>query len=150
MYYMDQAPTHPIHVEPMVNGKPCDLEVDTGAAVSIMSERRVQSILPEVQLQKTNMSLRMYTSEKIPVKGNLQVQVRYGQQQKSLTCYVVKGDSPCIMGRDWVKHIRLNWKDIGVTMLDTTQARLKLLLEKYSDVFKDELGTMNSIRANFM
>ena len=54
------------------------------------------------------------------------------------------------MGRDWVKHIRLDWKDIGVTMLDTTQAQLKLLLEKYSDVFKDELGTMNSLQANFM
>ena len=32
-------------------------------------------------------------------------------------------------------------------MLDITQTRLKSLLEKYIDVFKDELGTMNSIRA---
>ena len=33
-------------------------------------------------------------------------------------------------------------------MLDSTQSQLKsLLLEKYDDVFRDELGTMNSIRA---
>ena len=145
--YMDQSSSHPIHVELLLDGKPCDLEVDTGAAVSILSEKRVKSILPGAQLQQTNVSLRTYTSEKIPVKGKLQVQVQYGQQRKSLTCYVVKGDGPCLMGRDWIKHICLDWKEIGVTMLDTTQSRLKSLLGKYSDVFKDELGTMNSIRA---
>ena len=51
------------------------------------------------------------------------------------------------MGRDWLKHIRLNWREIGLTMLDTTQTRVKSLLEEYGEVFKDELGTMNSIRA---
>ena len=51
------------------------------------------------------------------------------------------------MGRDWLKHIRLNWKEIGVTILET---RLKSLLDKYSDIFKDELGTMNSIRAELL
>ena len=49
------------------------------------------------------------------------------------------------MGRDC-----LNWKEIGVTILETTQTRLKLLLDKYSDIFKDELGTMNSIRAELL
>ena len=34
-----------------------------------------------------------------------------------------------------------------MTILETSQTRLKSLLDKYSDIFKDELGTMNSIRA---
>ena len=34
-----------------------------------------------------------------------------------------------------------------MTILETSQTRLKSLLDKYSDMFKDELGTMNSIRA---
>jgi hypothetical protein len=54
------------------------------------------------------------------------------------------------MGRDWLKHICLNWKEIGVTTLETSQTRLKSLLDKYSDIFKDELGTMNSIRAELL
>ena len=87
--------------------------------MSILSEKRVKSILPGTKLQQ---SLR---AEKIPVKGTIQVQVQYGQQRKSLTCYVVKGDGPCLMG---LKHIRLNWKEIGVTMLDNTQCG------KYGDV----------------
>ena len=32
-------------------------------------------------------------------------------------------------------------------MLDSTQSQLKALLEKYGNVFRDELGTMNSIQA---
>ena len=147
VFYMDQPTTRPIRVELDLNGQPCELEVDTGAAVSILSEARVNRILPGAQLTQTNVSLRTYTSEKIPVKGKLRVKVRYGQQEKLLTCYVVRGDGPCLMGRDWLKHIRLNWREIGVAMLDTTQSRLKSLLQKYGDVFKDELGTMNSIRA---
>ena len=71
--YMGQASTRPIHIDLLLDGKPCDLEVDTGAAVSIMSEKRVKSILPEAQLEKTNVSLRTYTAEKIPVKGKLRV-----------------------------------------------------------------------------
>ena len=54
------------------------------------------------------------------------------------------------MRRDWLKHIHLNWKEIGVTILETSQTRLKSLLEEYSDIFKDELGTMNSIRAELL
>ena len=143
---MDRESTRPIHVEVLLDGKPCDLEVDTGAAVSILSETRVNSILPGAQLLKTNVSLKTYTSEKIPVKGKLPVEVQYGHQKKSLACYAVRGDGPCLLGRDWLKHIRLNRKEI-VTMLDATQTRLKSLLDEYSDIFKDELGTMNSIRA---
>ena len=148
--YTEQASSHPIHVQLLLDGKPCDLEVDTGAAVSILSEKQLNRVLPGAQLKKTNVSLRTYTSQKIPVKGKLDVEVQYGQQRQSLTCYVVTGDGPCLMGRDWLKHIRLNWKEIGVTILETSQTRLKSLLDKYSDIFKDELGTMNSIRAELL
>ena len=41
----------------------------------------------------------------------------------------MRGDGPCLMGRDWLKHIRLNWKEIRIAMLDTTQSRLKSLLQ---------------------
>ena len=102
--YTEQASNHPIHVQLLLDGKPCDLKVDTGAAVSILSEKQLNRVLPGAQLKKTNVSLRTYTSQKIPVKGKLDVEVQYGQRQ-SLT---LTGDGPCLMGRDWLKHIRLN------------------------------------------
>ena len=53
----------------VLNGNPCDFEVDTGAAVSILSKKQLNRVLPGAQLKKTNVSLRTYTSQKIPVKG---------------------------------------------------------------------------------
>ncbi len=117
--------------------------------MSISTEKQVNRVLPGAQLKKVNVSLRTYTSQRIPIKGKLDVEVQYGQR-KSLTCYIVTGDGPCLIGRDWLKHIRLNWKEIGVTILETSQTRLKSLLDKYSDIFKNELGTMNSIRAELL
>ena len=69
-----------------------------------------------LKIRSSSVSLRIYMSEKIPVKGELQVQVQYGQQRKSLISYVVKEDGPYLMGRDWLKHMRFNWKEIHVTM----------------------------------
>ena len=61
----------------VLNGNPCDFEVDTGAAVSILSEKQLNRVLPGAQLKKMNVSLRTYTSQKIPIKGKLDVEVQY-------------------------------------------------------------------------
>ena len=73
--------------------------------------------------------------------------VQYGDQKKQLTLYVTKGEGPCIMGREWLKSIRLDWRTIGLATVDATQTQLHTLLETYKEVFRDELGTMNSVKA---
>ena len=73
--YIDRVATRPIYMELLLNGNPCDIEVDTGAAVSILSEKQVSLGLIGAQLQKTSVSLRTYTSQKILVKGKLQLQL---------------------------------------------------------------------------
>ena len=44
--YTEQASSHPIHVQLLLNGNPFDLEVDTGAAVSMLSEKQLNRVLP--------------------------------------------------------------------------------------------------------
>ena len=56
------------------------MEVDTGAAVSLAPESAVASILDSSELQPTNIVLKTYTGEQIPVKGTIVVDVKYGQQ----------------------------------------------------------------------
>ena len=70
----------PYMVKLEVYGHPLEMEVDTGAAVSLAPESAVAALLPAAQLQHTNVALKMYTGELIPVKGLLSVDVRYGQQ----------------------------------------------------------------------
>lgn len=51
------------------------------------------------------------------------------------------------MGREWLKSIRLNWKVIGLARIDINQSKVDGLLERYGEIFNDELGTMSGLRA---
>lgn len=139
--------SRPIRVEVQINGKPLSMEVDTGAAVSLISYKRLKQVLPRIRVQKTTVVLRTYTSEVIPVRGEVQVNVTYGEQKKQLTLYVTRQDGPCLLGREWLTSIRLDWKTIGLAAMDTSQTRLHEMLKCYDEVFQDELGTMKTIKA---
>ena len=67
--------TKPIRVEVQISGKPLSMEVDTGAAVSLISYKRLKQVLPRIKIRKTTVVLRTYTSEVIPVRGEVQVNV---------------------------------------------------------------------------
>ena len=45
------------------------MEVDTGAAVSIISEQGLRKILPDAEIKATIVKLRTFTSERIPLWG---------------------------------------------------------------------------------
>ena len=49
-----------------------------------------------------------------------------------------------LLGRNWLSKIRLDWHNIDYHQ----QPRVNLLLEKYSDVFVDELGTLKDYEAH--
>ena len=57
-----------------VNRKPLEMEVDTGAAVSIISTQTKKCLFPTLKVWKPSISLRTYTSELIPVLGQLKVE----------------------------------------------------------------------------
>ena len=148
VYSVGNHSSHPILVEVQVDGQELTMEIDTGAAVSIISEQELKKVLPDAEIKETNVKLRTYTSERIPLLGVTQVTVKYGEQSRKLTLYVTKGDGPCLLGREWLRSIQLDWKTIGLTILDTASTQVELLLKEYNEIFRDELGTMNSIQAS--
>jgi hypothetical protein len=105
VYSIGNRSNHPILVEVQVDGRELTMEVDTGAAVSILSEQGLRKILPDAEIKATNVKLRTFTSERIPLRGVTRVTVKYGDQSKKLTLYVTKGDGPCLMGREWLRSI---------------------------------------------
>ena len=98
----------PYRVQLEVGGKPLTMEVDMGAAVSLAPESAVTSLFSTHQLLPSSVILKTYTGEQIPVKGALKVNVKYGQQQyTNLTLLVIAGPGSCLMGRDWLRTVRL-------------------------------------------
>ncbi len=147
LFQIGARSSHPITVEIMVNDKMLEMELDTGAAVSIISEEARQKLFSGVSLQKSPVVQQTYTGEPMEVKGQLMVRVRYGAQEHTLPLTVIAGDGPTLLGRDWLQRVQLNWKSIGLAALDHGNDRVQGLLQKYKEVFRDELGTMSYFKA---
>ena len=114
LFVVQNKSSPPYNAELQVNGPPLTMEVDTGAAVSLAPESAVASLLTHSTLQPTGVILKTYTGEQIPVKGTMTVDVKYGQQHyKNLKLLVVSGSGPCLIGRDWLRVVRLDWRKIG-------------------------------------
>ena len=62
--------SHPITVQVQVNGKPIQMELDTGAAVSVISEQLHKKLFPDAKLRPAHALLRTYTGEPMAVTGD--------------------------------------------------------------------------------
>jgi len=88
----------PITVQLHINGTPLTMEVDTGAAVSIISAQTHKKFFPKASLQQTSIKLRTYMDEAMPVLGELAVDVTYQGNTYARTLYVVQGNGPSLLG----------------------------------------------------
>ena len=139
--------TPPILIELELNHKKLTMELDTGAAISLISQETMHELFLGIQLKPCDIVLKTYTSQKILVLGKFDVNVTYEDQEKVLTLVVIKGSGPSLIGRNWMTHIRFNWSVIKHTRSSTYHHELDLLLEKYKSVFNDTLGTMKNFTA---
>ena len=55
-----------------------------------MSEQQFRRLLPQGQVSKSTVVLRTYTSEVIPMLGEVQLNVQYKGQSYTLTAYITK------------------------------------------------------------
>ena len=62
-------------VDLLVNGKQFTMEVDTGVAISIISEATYKILFTDSELQKCNVVLRTYTNECMTVLRQFPVQI---------------------------------------------------------------------------
>ena len=142
LFQVSQPRTHqPMTVNVEINGQQLDMELDTGAAVTLISTQTHQQLFPDVPLINTSTVLTTYTGEKIPVAGAREVKVRYGGKRYSLKLHVVEGGGPSLLGRDWLSMMRLDWASIKLTNTQqSAQASMEALLDKYQEVFQEGLG----------
>ena len=109
--------SQPIKLEVEVNSHPLVMELDTGADVSLISEKTYRSHFSKSTLLPLNVPLRTYTGEQMQVLGKLKARVKYEQQSPcELTLVVVAGDGPSLFGRNWLRRyqkwpIRANHTD---------------------------------------
>ncbi len=88
---MSNSRSQPLEVSVKVDGHPLNMEIDTGAAVTLISESTYHH-LGLRPLQPTTARLCTYSGEALGVLGKLEVEVQLGQQQEKLPLLVIKGE----------------------------------------------------------
>ena len=140
-----KAASDPIKVQLTINDHPLVMELDTGAAVSIISQSQQEKELPDIKLSPCNIRLKTYTGERMHVVGEAAVEICCNQQKETLPLIVVTGNGPALFGRNWLRKIRLDWKSIG-SIRTASQRTLQELLSKHAEVFAGDLGKMKSVK----
>ena len=72
------------------------------------------------------------------------VEVQSGDQCANLPLLVVQGEGSNLLGRDWLLHLRLDWKQIH-NLKHTVS--VEKILEGHEAVFKEGLGTLKTFKA---
>ena len=60
------------------------------------------------------------------------------------TLTIVEGDGPTLLGRDWLKQLCLNWKEIFALY---QQSSLQSVLDRHEELFQESLGTLKNFKA---
>ena len=83
-------------------------------------------------LSQSQCKLNSYSGQSVPYKGLLTVNVRHDSKTHEL--FFVCGNSIPLLGRDWIKVVKLNWNIFKIRCSD-----VGTVLEKNGDVFWLEL-----------
>ena len=118
----------------LIDGKSVDLELDTGASVTIIPNHVWSGVLAAKSLQQADVKLKSYSG-----LGEAKVQVSYGDQLACLPVIATAGDGSALMGRNWLSVLRLDWKQIEQISLEPCDQVEKLVF-KYASLFDGDLG----------
>ena len=77
--------------------------VDTGAEVSVISERVYNSLKPKPQLENKNANLQTADGSPLSTEGLVRLQLKTGSYSTFHDFFVAKNlNRNCILGRDWL------------------------------------------------
>jgi len=140
LFTLSSRGQEPILVSVTLNQTPVQMELDTGASLSLLNKPTFDVITSNTHttLKATDVHLKTYTGETVEVLGAAELAVTYGEQTKQLVVHVVAGNGPNLMGRDWLYSLKVSIGEIHKVQVPNG---LPELLEKHKQVFSDGLGT---------
>ena len=155
MFHLAAKEREPYRVDLQLDGVQTSMEVDTGTAATISNKETYKRIIDgnsaksRPQMGTAKVKLRTYTGELVKVSGTVNVVVKYEKQGVELQTLVVEGSGPNLLGRDWLRVLRLNWKELFKIQVDgnNQESLLGRLIQQYSEVFQEGLGTFTGPKA---
>ena len=129
-----------------IDGKALLLEVDTGATLSVISEKTFQEHWRNTtrpKIKATKHRLMTNTGRYVTILGVITVSIRPRKgMQHDLPLIVVPGGRPSLLGKNWLTWLQLDLGEIHQLNPPHTEKkmqnpRLQRVLNKYAVVFED-------------
>ena len=107
---------------------------------------------PGDQLIEANVKLRDYNGKPLDVAGVTIVTVDYKSCYIQLPIVVIRGDRPLLLGRNWLRHIQLDWRTLfgNTESVNVVSAKDKAdqLCDRYNDLFRSEVGCLKDLEVS--
>jgi predicted aspartyl protease len=107
----DRTSGKPITVQISINGRPIVMELDTGSAVTILNEKTWRQ-LGKPRLEDSSAYLTSYSGHRLSILGDLKGEVEANGQHEVLYATVLKTRESNLLGRDWLRALKLDWSRI--------------------------------------
>ncbi|KAL0902232.1 hypothetical protein ABMA27_000152 [Loxostege sticticalis] len=137
----------PMTAQVMVNGLFLEFEIDSGAAVSVISSKTYDAYFSNVPLSETNRQLLNYTGDKIACRGLARLRVTYEGRARDLDVFVVARGGPPLLGRDFIHAFGLELAPaIQYLYTETDDSFTQSLINKFPKLFSGNLGCFNKYK----
>lgn len=127
-----------------INGKSLQFEIDSGSAVTVISESTFKLYFNNVPLATTKKRLVSYTGEMLSCVGVTRMPLQWGGRTHTLDIFVVRGSGPPLLGRDFISQFELQLSPIKYC--EQTIDVSKLFYARYPDLFSGKLGCFNKYK----
>ena len=143
LFQIGKLHSTPITVEVLLDDHPHIMEIDTGAAVSVISQCLYQQLYGTRPVKSTTVRLTLYGRTPLTVLGKSTVLVKHGGAEAKLPLIIVEGNGPSLLGRNWLEQLRLDWQAVHKLF----KSALDQVLQKHQEVFNPGLGTLQGYEA---
>ena len=144
LYYICPKDKSAFTVYVNLNQIPLCMEVDTEAALSLISKTTYHSLWPDKAppLKKSNIKLKSYTNTEIDVEGVIDVEVEYQKQRANLQLLIVAGSGPSLLGRNWLQRngIKLDWSPLNHIVSTNSHSDIQAIMAQHDNLFQAGLG----------
>ncbi|XP_041987296.1 uncharacterized protein K02A2.6-like [Aricia agestis] len=132
----------PYYADLNVENIECRFEIDTGSKISVISKKYYDKYFSNIPIQNKLLSLKSYTGDIIETIGYIVVNVICGKHRARLNLFVIDNGGPPLMGRVWIKHLKLAVVECYNLTDDDSVA--SSLLNEFPKVFSEGLGTFKT------
>lgn len=103
-------------VDVKVNGADIKFEVDSGSQIMILPVTVLEKRNVDLKLELTSAKFRSYTKRIFYPKDVSKVKAEFQKKSAILELYAIDEEYMPVFGRDWIRHLGINLKDIDRRM----------------------------------